>query len=87
MTLDTAVGLLVPKTHKWQHAGSKKSRLAEKTLFPNEFAVTIIDEAHVMRTQSTAFIAGLALRKRSETFVAMTATPIMTKPMVSLSQF
>ena len=56
------------------------------TLFSplRRWGVLVLDEAHYVRTVSKFHWAATELRHAAAATVAMTATPVMTSPMVSL---
>jgi len=53
-----------------------------KTCYGQTWSLVIVDEAHVGRKYNRMYIAFYALREKSFGTVAMTATPVMTSPMV-----
>ncbi|CCM06798.1 uncharacterized protein FIBRA_09098 [Fibroporia radiculosa] len=55
-------------------------RWAPKTVYGREFGLCVIDEAHLGRTMNKLFTASMCLGERSRAVVAMTATPVLTKP-------
>jgi hypothetical protein len=55
-----------------------------KTLYGHEFLITMIDEAHFCRTHNKAYFASFGIMERSKCKVAMTATPVISRPQVSL---
>ncbi|KAI9062335.1 hypothetical protein FKP32DRAFT_1574398 [Trametes sanguinea] len=59
--------------------------LAAATLFAKgkEYGVVVMDEAHYARTARATRLAAVELVSLATSVVAMTATPIMTSPMVS----
>jgi hypothetical protein len=68
-------------------ASPKKRTSAESlqgsTVFGRLWSLTIIDEAHFARKLGRLYVAARALREASFSTVAMTATPILTDPIVS----
>ncbi|OSX55772.1 hypothetical protein POSPLADRAFT_1163264 [Postia placenta MAD-698-R-SB12] len=61
----------------------EKGRYRASTLYGHKFGVFALDESHVVRTLNTIYTAARQLRIQSETMVALTATPVMTKATVS----
>ncbi|EED77154.1 predicted protein, partial [Postia placenta Mad-698-R] len=57
----------------------EKGRYRASTLYGHKFGVFALDESHVVRTLNTIYTAARQLRIQSETMVALTATPVMTK--------
>jgi len=53
------------------------------TLYGHEFLVTVVDEAHQCRTLNKSFFSFFGLMERSRCRVALTATPIISRPQVS----
>ncbi|KAH7917293.1 hypothetical protein BV22DRAFT_1026655 [Leucogyrophana mollusca] len=66
-----------PKAKNWD---SKKNT----TIYGQEWGVCILDEAHCARKYNSSYNATRGLREASLMTVALTATPIMTKPAVRL---
>ncbi|KAG1798808.1 P-loop containing nucleoside triphosphate hydrolase protein [Suillus variegatus] len=60
--------------------GARFRRLSPNTLFGHEFNVTLFDEAHCARKYNKVHVAARGLQERSHSMVAMTATPVTTKP-------
>jgi hypothetical protein len=58
---------------------------AVKTVFGKQWTLAIIDEAHGFRNIKRAYRAAIGLRGTADNFIAMTATPVQTRPMVSIS--
>src|SRR5258707_11248701 len=58
---------------------------AVKTVFGKRWVLAVVDEAHSFRTIKRAYRAAIGLRGTANNFVAMTATPVQTRPMVSIS--
>jgi len=58
---------------------------AVKTVFGKRWVLAVVDEAHSFRTIKRAYRAAIGLRGTADNFVAMTATPVQTRPMVSIS--
>lgn len=59
------------------------SSTSQKTVFGQEFLGLIVDEAHKARKFNKYHQAIHALRKKSNSMVAMTATPVMTQLQVN----
>jgi len=57
------------------------------TLYGQEFLVTVVDEAHLCRNMKKAFFTFFGLMERSQCRIAMTATPIISRPQVSVIAF
>ncbi|KAG1779882.1 P-loop containing nucleoside triphosphate hydrolase protein [Suillus placidus] len=76
-------------------AGPRLERTAPSTLFGRGYNVTFFDEAHCARKYNKVHTAARGLQERSHLMVAMTATPVTTKPtdlwimgqLLGLSQF
>jgi hypothetical protein len=58
------------------------ARDGPNTLYGHEFLVTAVDEAHQCRTLNKAFFTYFGLMERSRCRIAMTATPIISRPQV-----
>jgi len=54
----------------------------KNTLFGQRFTSTVWDEADTLRNPGALMQAAGALRRQSVVFIPMTATPLVTKPMV-----
>jgi len=54
------------------------------TVYGRKYSFFIMDEAHSARKHNGAHLAARALRERSALMVAMTATPVTTKPQVRI---
>lgn len=63
---------------------SSFSELAQTTLYGMSWTVMAFDEAHIYRNAGKTFWAAYSLRKQSEFAVAITATPVVSRPQVSL---
>jgi hypothetical protein len=66
-------------------AGSRNPRLSrpeETTIYGRQFLAVAIDEAHAYRNPNKAYTAMRALREKTDLLVAMTATPVQTRPAV-----
>lgn len=78
--------LFEPKTPD-KHLGSQKKhgfeQLVDQTVFGRHFGLVIYDEAACARTLSKPYFACMELRKCSDSVVAMTATPLLSRPEVS----
>ncbi|KAG2335631.1 hypothetical protein BDR05DRAFT_898054 [Suillus weaverae] len=61
-------------------AGARFGRLGSNTLFGHDYNVTFFDEAHCARKYNKVHVAARGLQERSHSMVAMTATPVTTKP-------
>ncbi|KAG1792547.1 P-loop containing nucleoside triphosphate hydrolase protein [Suillus variegatus] len=61
-------------------ASPRFERTAPSTLFGRGYNVTFFDEAHCARKYNKVHIAARGLQERSHLMVAMTATPVTTKP-------
>ncbi|KAG1717478.1 P-loop containing nucleoside triphosphate hydrolase protein [Suillus lakei] len=61
-------------------AGARFGRLSPNTLFGHDYNVTLFDEAHCARKYNKVHVAARGLQERSHSIVAMTATPVTTKP-------
>ncbi|KAG1841574.1 P-loop containing nucleoside triphosphate hydrolase protein [Suillus subluteus] len=61
-------------------ASPRFERTAPNTLFGRGYNVTFFDEAHCARKYNKVHIAARGLQERSHLMVAMTATPVTTKP-------
>ena len=59
------------------------AELRKYTLFRRTFASVVIDEAHDFRTMNVAWEAASEIVDRASVRIAMTATPIVTGPLVS----
>ena len=53
------------------------------TLYGKPWTLAIMDEAHGFRKVNQSYRSALALRGTAQSFVAMTATPVQTRPAVS----
>jgi hypothetical protein len=60
-------------------------REQKKTIFGRRYLGVAVDEAHSFRNVNKLFGAVRALRELTDIFVAMTATPVQTRPSASLS--
>ncbi|KAG1838889.1 P-loop containing nucleoside triphosphate hydrolase protein [Suillus subluteus] len=61
-------------------ASPRFERTSPSTLFGRGYNVTFFDEAHCARKYNKVHIAARGLQERSHLMVAMTATPVTTKP-------
>lgn len=59
--------------------------LSPSTVYRQKYGFFIMDEAHTARKHNVAHMAAGALREQCVLMVAMTATPVMTKPQVCTS--
>lgn len=66
-------------------APAAKSSL--ETIFNRKFLVTAVDEFHNARNQGRTHWGSWALRKGSQCFIGMTATPVLTRPQVRYDSF
>jgi SNF2 family DNA or RNA helicase len=55
----------------------------QQVLFGHKFLVAAIDEAHTVRNINKSYWSAFLLRTRAQVCVAITATPVTTKPAVS----
>jgi superfamily II DNA or RNA helicase len=55
---------------------------AVKTVFGKQWMLAIMDEAHSFRNVRRAYRAAIGLRGAADNFIAMTATPVQSRPMV-----
>jgi hypothetical protein len=62
---------------------SSFSELAQTTLYGTSWTVTAFDEAHNYRNAGRTFWAAYSLRNLSEFTVAISATPVVSRPQVS----
>jgi hypothetical protein len=77
---------LLPDSKKPSLSPVKKPSFAvhgTATIYGHKFLVAAIDEAHNCRNINKAYWATFALRENAEMAVAMTATPVTTRPSVS----
>lgn len=77
-------------SHVYHHIGSrmpKKWRIGidENTVFGRRYLGVAVDEAHGFRNANKLFSSVRALRGHTDILVAMTATPVQTRPAVSAS--
>lgn len=56
---------------------------APNTLFGHQYALVAVDEAHAARKHNVVHMALRALKEKTNVLVAMTATPVTTRPQVS----
>lgn len=63
---------------------SRFQAVSPSTVYGHEFGFFVLDEAHSARKHNLAHMAARALREKSKVMVAMTATPVTTKPQVRL---
>ncbi|KAH9949213.1 P-loop containing nucleoside triphosphate hydrolase protein, partial [Amylocystis lapponica] len=70
---------LKPKHGDAVHSRSYNNNVSS-TVYGYTFGLTIMDEAHTVRTLNKVYMAARELRKCSRMTVAMTATPVMTRP-------
>lgn len=61
-------------------ASPRFERIGPSTLFGRGYNVTFFDEAHCARKYNKVHVAARGLQERSHLMVAMTATPVTTKP-------
>jgi hypothetical protein len=61
---------------------SPRSLLAEDTIFGRKYLAVAIDEAHGFRNANKLYGAVRMLRDKTDILVAMTATPVQTRPSV-----
>lgn len=59
------------------------AKLKANTIYGRRFLAVAIDEAHAFRNRNKLHTAILALREKTDLLVAMTATPVQTRPAVS----
>ena len=67
-----------------QHARNWETVGKVSTLFGKSWTLAIMDEAHNFRKINQSYRSALALRGTAQSFVAMTATPVQTRPTVTL---
>jgi hypothetical protein len=71
-----------------RHGGKKPTMAARawiyagKTIFARRYLGVAIDEAHGFRNPNKLYAAIRALRDETDILVAMTATPVQTRPAV-----
>jgi superfamily II DNA or RNA helicase len=64
--------------------GANFENVAKKvTVYGRQWTLAIVDEAHNFRNINQTFHAAQSLRSMADGFVAMTATPVQTRPLVS----
>ena len=61
-----------------------KRRFAS-TIYGRKIGILIIDEAHLYRNANKQFKALLPLRRITDFILLLTATPVVTRPQVSLT--
>lgn len=52
------------------------------TIFAHRFLAVAIDEAHLFRNTNRLYTAVRALRNQTDIMIAMTGTPVQSRPMV-----
>jgi superfamily II DNA or RNA helicase len=60
---------------------------AKETIYGRKFLVVALDEAHDYKNIRKGYWAAFSLRERSDSVIAMTATPCTEHPMVSASSW
>jgi hypothetical protein len=78
---DTTHHMLTAKTAT-SDLSVRNNRALPTTIYGRKWTAAFIDEAHNCRNINKAYCAGRALREHARMFVAMTATPVTTRPMV-----
>jgi hypothetical protein len=69
----------------FDHLSNYDSVGAIMTVFGKRWVLAIVDEAHTFRNVKRAYRAAIGLRGQADNFIAMTATPVQTRPMVIIS--
>lgn len=60
----------------------KSAKVETSTIYGRRFLAVAIDEAHAFRNNNKLHMAVRVLRKKTDLLVAMTATPVQTRPTV-----
>jgi hypothetical protein len=63
---------------------TRKLSNPNSTIFDRDWRCALVDEAHNCRNFGKTYSAVLMLRTKATFMVAMTATPVTTRPMVSI---
>jgi hypothetical protein len=60
----------------------RSDRADQPSIFGRRYLALAIDEAHAFRNPNKVFTSMRALREKVDLLVAMTATPVQTRPLV-----
>ena len=74
----TSVAELSPLARNFEKEGKVK------TMFGMRWTLGVVDEAHSFRKVNHMYRGALAMRSYADHFVAMTATPVQTRPEVCM---
>jgi len=72
-----SVAEMPERARNWETVGKVS------TIYGKAWTLAIMDEAHGFRKVNQSYRSALALRGTAQSFVAMTATPVQTRPAVS----